>query len=69
MRNIDQLISEVAQNRDAIASATALLRGLKQSIIDAGNDEAKLAELVAELDNNTTSLAAAVVENTPSSAV
>jgi hypothetical protein len=62
---LDKLTQEVAENKTVMASAVTLLQGLKQRLDDAGTDQAKLAELSADLDTNTNALAAAVTANTP----
>lgn len=59
------LKQEVAELKTAKASAIALLRGIKQKLDEAGEDQAKIDELKAELDAETNELANAVVENTP----
>lgn len=62
---LDKLTQEVAENKTVMASAVTLLQGLKQRLDEAGTDQAKLAELSADLDANTNALAAAVQANTP----
>lgn len=62
---LDKLTQEVAENKTVMQSAVTLLQGLKQRLDDAGTDQAKLAELSADLDTGTNALAAAVTANTP----
>lgn len=63
MAKLDALEAEVGEVRGTVDSAVALIRGLRQQIIDAGTDPQKLAELVAELDKSQKDLADAVAEN------
>jgi hypothetical protein len=63
--DLENLKTEVAENKDVVASAVTLLRGLKQRLDDAGTDEVKLKELSDSLSETTDGLAAAVAENTP----
>jgi len=63
---LDALTAQVAATRDVTDSAILLLQGLRQQIIDAGVDQAKLTELTDSLKKETDELAAAVTANTPS---
>lgn len=67
MSALDDLRVEVAQNRDVIESAVALLDGLKAQLDEAiaTGDPAALVELSAELESQTNRLAEAVSMNTP----
>jgi len=60
---LDALTAQVAETNGVIASAVTLIHGLRQQIIDAGTDPAKLAELAASLDASEQALAAAVSTN------
>ena len=60
MAKIDGLIAEVEEVRGTVASAVALIEGLKKQIIEAGTDQAALDEVVAQLDAQQQALAAAV---------
>lgn len=62
---MERLTEEVAQNTSVIQSALTLIRGFKAQLEAAQADQAKLAELAAQLDNSEQELAAAVAENTP----
>lgn len=57
---VDDLTAEVASIKGVVASAVALIQGLRQQIIDAGTDPAKLADLTAALKASEADLAAAV---------
>lgn len=65
MSAIENLRREVQESRDAVQSAIVLLQGLSQQIRDNVGNEAELQRLADDLDSQGTSLAAAVVENTP----
>jgi hypothetical protein len=65
MADLSTLEADVASNGDAVASAVTLLNGLKAALDAAGTDPIKLDALRASLEANTSSLAAAVVANTP----
>jgi peptidoglycan hydrolase CwlO-like protein len=59
------LQAQVANNTSVVASAAALLKGLKERLDAAGTDPAALAALSSELAASDQALAAAVVANTP----
>ena len=65
MALLTTLEQEVTENKDAVDSAIVLLNGLKVALDAAGTDAVKLKELSDSLSNQTDSLAAAVVANTP----
>ena len=65
MSALDNLKREVQENRDTLQSAITLLNGLSQQIRDNVGNEAELQALADELDAQSNTLAAAVVENTP----
>lgn len=62
--SLEALKLEVAKNTSVAASALALIRGLRQQIIDAGTDPAELQALVDTLAGSDADLAKAVSENT-----
>lgn len=62
---LDALTAQVAANNDQIGSAITLIGGLRQQIIDAGTDPAKLQALTDSLGSEDSKLAAAIAENTP----
>lgn len=57
-----RLIQEVAETKTAVASATALLRGLAAQIRELKDDPVKLGELADSLDADQADIAAAVAE-------
>ncbi len=63
MANLDALTAEVAETKGTVDSAVTLIEGLRQQIIDAGTDPAKLAQLVADLDAAQQKLANAISAN------
>lgn len=67
MAALDDLRTEVEENKTVMASAVALLQGLKAKLDEAiaSGDPAELKRLSDELDTNTTALAGAVSANTP----
>lgn len=65
MSALDNLKREVQENREVLQSAVALIQGLSQRIRDNVGNEAELQALADELDTQSNTLAAAVVENTP----
>lgn len=65
MALLTDLEREVQENNDAVASAIVLLKGLKDALDAAGTDAVKLKALSDSLSDQTDSLAAAVVANTP----
>jgi hypothetical protein len=69
MKKLDELEKQVKSNTDAEQSAIVLLGGLAQLLRDAGTDPMKLAELTASLETSRSSLAAAVLANTPATTV
>lgn len=62
MATLDALETEIGEISGTVDSAIALIAGLRQAIIDAGTDPAKLAALVSQLDSKQQALAAAVAE-------
>lgn len=64
MSVLDDLKTEVEQNKTVAASAVALIQGLAQKIQDAGTDPSQLQAIVDELKDNDQSLADAVAANT-----
>ena len=68
MADLSSLEADVKANGDAVASAVTLLQGLKAQLDAAGTDAAKLADLSASIEANTSNLAAAVAANTPAAA-
>lgn len=67
MATMDELRAAIARNHDAENSVIELLKGISQQLKDAqsNNDPAAIAAVIAEIDQSTDKLAAAVVENTP----
>ena len=65
MSALDTLEVEVSETTTVMASAVALLQGLKAKLDAAGTDPVKLAALSEALDTNTNALAAAITANTP----
>lgn len=65
MALLDELVTEVEENKTVVASAVTLLQGLKEKLDAAGTDPVKLKALSTQLSNQTDALAAAVVSNTP----
>lgn len=65
MADLSVLTTDVAANKDAVASAVTLLEGLSAALAAAGTDPAALAALADSLSTNTAALAAAVTANTP----
>lgn len=63
--DLSVITQEVAENGDAIASATSLLGTLAQMLRDAATDPVAIQALADQIDSNTNALAAAVVANTP----
>jgi hypothetical protein len=71
MANFEALAAKVREQGDVVASAVALIGGLRGEILDlkaklekAGVDPAMVDSLVSELDSYGDKLAAAVAENT-----
>jgi hypothetical protein len=62
---MDALVAQVEATKTVTDSAITLLNGLRQQIIDAGVDQAKLTELTDSLKTETDELAEAVSANTP----
>lgn len=60
---LDSLTAQVSANTDVIESAVTLIAGLRQQIIDAGTDPAKLQALTDSLAAEDAKLAAAVAQN------
>lgn len=67
MADLTALQASVAAEDTVIASAETLLQGLSAALTAAGTDPAALAALKADIDNQTSALAAAVAANTPAS--
>lgn len=68
MAAIDDLKTEVQEQRTAVQSAITLIQGLRARLDEAlanGNAEADIRALIADLDAQQTELAAAVAANTP----
>ena len=65
MADLSALQQEVAENTDAVASASALLSSLSQQLRDSAGDPAAVQALADQLDANNQALAQAVVDNTP----
>ena len=65
MAKLDRLIEEVSDLKTVNASAVALLTGLSAALRGANGDQAKIDEIVADLDAQTKALADAVTANTP----
>lgn len=65
MAAIDDLATAVAAEDTVIASAVVLLQGIPGLISAAGVDPAKLAALQTDIQNQTATLAAAVLVGTP----
>lgn len=70
-KTLDDVQNEVHQTTGVIASAIALINGLRQKLADAisGQDtaanQAKVQAIIDELDKGQNDLAAAVAANTP----
>lgn len=66
-KEIDALRAEVEENGSVVASATALLGGLKAALDEAiaNQDMGAVETLRNQLDANNAALAAAVAANTP----
>lgn len=60
-KEMDDLTAEVANVKGAVASAKVAIAGLRQQIIDAGNDPSKLQALTDSLKESEADLAAAIV--------
>lgn len=65
MDQLAQLKAAVAAEDTVIASAVTLINGIAQRIADAGTNQADLDALVADVQSQAASLAAAVTANTP----
>lgn len=65
MTLMENLESEITELQTVTESAVKLLNGLSEQLKAAGTDPVKLKALVAQLDQHTATLAAAVVANTP----
>lgn len=63
-QHLDELESVLTRNTDATDSVVQLITTLRQEIIDAGTDPAKLKEVTDKLAANTQKLADAAVANT-----
>ncbi len=64
MAGLQDVVDKVNAQSTVIEGVTALLDKLAQQIKDAGQDPAKLAQLVADIQTNTDKLAAAVARDT-----
>jgi outer membrane murein-binding lipoprotein Lpp len=65
MAKLDDLETEVGEMETVVESAIVLIKGLRDEIVAAGTDQAKLAALVGRLDAKGQALAEAVAANTP----
>lgn len=65
MADLSALATEIADNTEVTASASTLIQRLADEIEAAGTDQAALDALVEQLRSNDTTLADAVVANTP----
>jgi septal ring factor EnvC (AmiA/AmiB activator) len=65
MATLDDAIQDAQDEKTIIASVGAFIDGLKAQIAAAGTDPVKLNALVAQLDENKATLAAALTSNTP----
>jgi hypothetical protein len=65
MAGLDDVKREVTELKTVNASVKALLANLAERIRNAGNNEAELAAIAADLDSEAGGLAAAVTANTP----
>jgi len=63
-QQLDALEAELTKNTDATQSVVVLITTLRQEIIDAGTDPAKLQVITDKLQANTQALADAAVANT-----
>lgn len=63
MASLQALEAQVAATKGVMESAVTLIQGLRQQIIDAGTDQAKLDAIVADLDAADDALANAVAAN------
>lgn len=61
---VDELENTLARNTDAADSIVALVTAIRQDIIDAGTDPAKLKESTDTIETNKQKWAAAAVANT-----
>ena len=59
-KELDDLTTEVANTKAGVDSAVTLIAGLRQQIIDAGTDPAKLQALTDSLKSSEADLAGAV---------
>lgn len=64
-QQMDDLTKQVAANTTVIEGAVSLIAGLRQQIIDAGTDPAKLQALTDSMAAEDAKLSAALVDNTP----
>lgn len=60
MKELDDLTAEVAATKGVVDSAVVAIQGLRQQIIDAGTDPAKLQALTDSLKDTEQTLAAAI---------
>lgn len=63
-QHLDELEAVLTRNTDATDSVVQLITTLRQEIIDAGTDPAKLMEVTDKLAANTQKLADAAIANT-----
>lgn len=68
MASFDDLVREVQESRDAVDGAIVLIQGLKEKVLAAGVDPAKLDALVSDLDAQQGKLAGAFAEVPPAPA-
>lgn len=62
---MEELVAQIAKNREVEASATVLINGFQARLDAAGVDPVKLKALRDDLAANADALAAAVLANTP----
>lgn len=62
---IDDTLADVQAETTVIASVVTLLQNLSAQIAAAGTDPMKLQAIKTQIDQNSASLAAAVIANTP----
>lgn len=67
-KEMDDLVAEVANSNAGVESALVAIDGLRQQIIDAGTDPAKLQALTASLASERTKLAEKIVTPPPGGA-
>lgn len=65
MKELENLVAQVAAQTTVVESAITLIQGLAGKVDSAGVDPQKLADLSVQLKTQADSLAAAVAANTP----